>query len=641
MQPNEDQAKLIAFLKSNGVNKDHRSWSVYLRGRRINSLYRKYSFVREIVDLYEGQTLRDKLVSFLYAESPSRNCIHCGNPLPKNTVNIFCSRSCSLDSPVRRANAQQTMMDRYGVLNPLENANILAKMQNTNLARYGVQNVSQVKKVKEKKEKTFLTRYGVASYIGTAACRQQSRATLLKRYGVDHPSKSAEIRERKEEKFKTKYGVSNPLLLPTSIKSKDRVFVEKYGDKSYLKTPLGKKIFEETCFNKYGVKHPSGLELVRNKVKATNLVRYGVDHPSKSKIVAERRIKAYRKSFYDSLTAGRLGDSLTPLFTKDEYKGRNICYKFRCNVCETEFKSHLDDGKIPRCPTCYPPMRGTSKGEEEVATFLAQYTTVERHNRSVLLLNGQELDIYLPEYNMAVEYNGNYWHSQIGGNKERYYHQKKALACYESGVKLFSIFSDQWEQKQELISNMLLQRLGKTDTCVGARKCKIVPVNSETARLFFNENHLFGAVNGVTRGLEYEGQIVAALSIGKSRYDKSYSHELLRFAVKQRFSVQGGLSRLLKAFSFESLVCYADASFSTGTAYELVGFNRVGITAPGYHYLDSSYSHRYSRQQFQKHKLQGRLERYFPERSEWENMQLNGYDRVWDCGNWVFVKPGQ
>ena len=24
--------------------------------------------------------------------------------------------------------------------------------------------------------------------------------------------------------------------------------------------------------------------------------------------------------------------------------------------------------------------------------------------------------------------------------------------------------------------------------------------------------------------------------------------------------------------------------------------------------------------------------------SEWENMKLNGYDRIWDCGNYVFMK---
>ncbi len=45
---------------------------------------------------------------------------------------------------------------------------------------------------------------------------------------------------------------------------------------------------------------------------------------------------------------------------------------------------------------------------------------------------------------------------------------------------------------------------------------------------------------------------------------------------------------------------------------------------------------RFSRLQFQKHKLKNILENFDPNLTEWENMQLNGFDRIWDCGNLVF-----
>ena len=45
-----------------------------------------------------------------------------------------------------------------------------------------------------------------------------------------------------------------------------------------------------------------------------------------------------------------------------------------------------------------------------------------------------------------------------------------------------------------------------------------------------------------------------------------------------------------------------------------------------------------SRIKYQKHKLGKLLETFDPAKSEIENMKLNGYHRIFDCGNLVFVK---
>jgi hypothetical protein len=53
-------------------------------------------------------------------------------------------------------------------------------------------------------------------------------------------------------------------------------------------------------------------------------------------------------------------------------------------------------------------------------------------------------------------------------------------------------------------------------------------------------------------------------------------------------------------------------------------------------YTDSLYKfyHRFS---FRKDQLPKKLSTFDPALTEWENMQLNGYDRVWDCGNLKYV----
>lgn len=45
----------------------------------------------------------------------------------------------------------------------------------------------------------------------------------------------------------------------------------------------------------------------------------------------------------------------------------------------------------------------------------------------------------------------------------------------------------------------------------------------------------------------------------------------------------------------------------------------------------------FNRVAFQKHKLKDLLEIYDGALSEWDNMVANGYDRIWDCGNDVWV----
>jgi hypothetical protein len=86
-----------------------------------------------------------------------------------------------------------------------------------------------------------------------------------------------------------------------------------------------------------------------------------------------------------------------------------------------------------------------------------------------------------------------------------------------------------------------------------------------------------------------------------------------------------------------SLVSYADIRYSIGTLYEQNNFKLVGNSRPNYYYVNSNgIPLRYSRQKFQKYKLEKLLEKYDKNKSEWENMLENGYDRIWDCGNLVY-----
>lgn len=70
--------------------------------------------------------------------------------------------------------------------------------------------------------------------------------------------------------------------------------------------------------------------------------------------------------------------------------------------------------------------------------------------------------------------------------------------------------------------------------------------------------------------------------------------------------------------------------------YEQLGFKCDHISSPNYFYVKSGV--RYNRTLFQKHLLKDKLPVFDNNKSELENMKTNGYIRIWDCGNAVFLK---
>ena len=175
-----------------------------------------------------------------------------------------------------------------------------------------------------------------------------------------------------------------------------------------------------------------------------------------------------------------------------------------------------------------------------------------------------------------------------------------------------------------------------------ARQCSIVELDTQQERDFFNKTHIQQYVSSsVCYALEFDGEIVAAMSFIKSRFNKNYEYELLRYSSNLNCVVVGGGSRLLKYFLKEnnpnSLISYCDLRWGSGNFYKQLGFTHLHSSPPNYKYFLRNKSQiLYNRVKFQSHKLEKVLENHNPNLSEWENMQNNGYDRIWDCGNSVW-----
>ena len=325
-------------------------------------------------------------------------------------------------------------------------------------------------------------------------------------------------------------------------------------------------------------------------------------------------------------------------------------HKFETKLCVLKRRGMRYD-KV-QCPSCN--QRSRSLGESELSEFIKSLGLEVKDNYAPLNLDRKlEIDIFVPSRLVGIEYNGLNWHSEriLSGKYDspRKYHIDKTTFFKENlDVDIIHVMESEWRNKRPIIESIIRAKLGKTERVLYARKCVLEIVEKDEAKTFLQANHRQGWTPSMMDvGLRLDGELVSVLSIGKGRYSKKYDTELLRFASKLNSSVVGGFSRLLKFSSsfmcLGKMVSYADIRFSSfnheETVYFNQGFKYIGKSPLNYGYVKrGSQDKIQSRISFQKHKLKDILPVFDPNKTEYENMANNNYDRIWDCGNHIFVK---
>ncbi len=320
------------------------------------------------------------------------------------------------------------------------------------------------------------------------------------------------------------------------------------------------------------------------------------------------------------------------------------------SVCGEDFDLFLGNGKIQnyilRCSKCQ--SKSISSPELEIKNW------IESKNIrciSQYKVGNKKIDLYLPDYNLAIEYHGLMFHSygksgysmfnnHLSENKNR--HLERLELCQSNNIQLLQIFENEWYNpiKKDIWLSTISSKL-MLNQRIFARKCKIVKVNKTDTDNFLTNNHLQGYTNfSYSFGLEYNGELVSIITIGKSRFSGKYDWEILRYCNKKYTNIIGGFSKLLKHFNKNyqgTVISYANKRWSDGNLYEQNNFTLLHESSPNYFYFLDKKTTLYSRNQFQKHKLKDKLEKFDPILTEKENMFNNGYRRIWDCGNKVYT----
>lgn len=291
-----------------------------------------------------------------YLKKPDEGiCSVCGKETPFfNMISGYqkhCCADCGIKDSQTKEKYKQSMINKYGVSYPSQRKNHIEMVKQTKLEKYGDENYNN---------------------------REKAKQTSLNHYGVDVPIKSDEVKQKVKQTCLEKYNYECNFQRKEVIEQSKQTKKEKYGSETYNNQEKRK----QTCLKKYGVDDSLKSEDIRNKIKQTNLNKYNVECNLQVEEVKEK-IKQTNREKYNA-----------DYYVQSEDFSRKVKNTVLNgpNSINTIWRSKQEDIIIKAINSIY-------------TGFI--YT----NNRKVIY--PKELDIYIPELKLAIEFNGLLYHSSV------------------------------------------------------------------------------------------------------------------------------------------------------------------------------------------------------------------------------------
>lgn len=318
------------------------------------------------------------------------------------------------------------------------------------------------------------------------------------------------------------------------------------------------------------------------KAKIADRTRKGSECPQ----CVRFRLPSFSKSIFDThpLVAAELHPSKNGKMTAHtlaSFSNRTVWWKGQCGHEWTAQVAARTD-KSSGCPSCWK-AKLDSNAELELVRFVESLgCTVERSNRKILD-GGRELDLYLADYNLAIEYNGLFWHSQERG-KDKEYHRGKLRGCQKEGIRLIMVWEDDWLDRPDFIKSIIRNAIAVPRRASAALHTRKIP--PALAKKFHN-------LNGVSSegsperswGVYEDGVLSDVLSIAGLAEGLSGENHCVTESIYSSVKPASGHLELLvgaalKEQDVEEVRLVVDASIEDKDIYEDAGFVVSGIIEP-------------------------------------------------------------
>ncbi len=365
--------------------------------------------------------------------------------------------------------------------------------------------------------------------------------------------------------------------------------LKKYGHTNFLASEIGKSQIKKTMLERYGVEWAN-----------QHLIKDSIDKLKNKKWLTHERHQLKKPLIQIGCDLGVLGDTVSKYA-----KIHNIEVKYFYQ----------------------------SSGERELAEWL-QSLNIKVITNTRTIIKG-ELDIFLPDYNLAIEYNGLYWHCELGG-KDINYHLNKTNQCEENNIRLLMIFEDEWKFQKQKCKDTILHLLGKSERGVYARNTTIKEISWKTAKEFLDQYHLLGSgSSGSYRigAFDKQNNLIAVMVFGNknNEWSGNLTVELKRFVTNKKNNPGLGSKMFkyaVKEKRYNQVIAFVDRRWFTGLVKEFIGFKIVSYTKPSIWWTNGK--ERLHRRFISKSKLQTLLN--VENKTKKEMLAMLRYHIIWDCG---------
>ena len=412
-------------------------------------------------------------------------------------------------------------------------------------------------KIRAKIEQTSIERYGVKCNLNIEETQMKARKN----------SQSTEAKSKRAKTNLERYRAENPYASEEIKQKMKQDNLEKYGvEYSWQREDVKEKI-KQTSLQRYGTTSPTQSDEVKQrakKLKQTKLESFAKEHDCISR---EEVIKTYGYGW--TYVMNNIGVEFL-------YCG-NTAFVKNSDICKIEKYSQINHYQ-------------SSLFEQEIIDYIKSIYNISFITNTRDILKPYELDIYIPDKNIAIECNGTFWHNE--NHKDKMYHFEKSKACRDKGIRLIHIYEWEWLKYPEKIKQLLNIALGSVSK-IYARQCEVREISNKEAKPFNEATHLQNHRNAqVTYGLFYNNELVQLMSFSQTKYNKnlkSNEWEIIRGCPGSNNIVVGGVSKLFKHFINDykpnKVFSYCDFNKFDGKSYLALGMEFVGYTGPNKWYI--------------------------------------------------------
>ena len=361
--------------------------------------------------------------------------------------------------------------------------------------------------------------------------------------------------------------------------------------RSWAKKGVRLEKIKNTNRSRYGVDYTTQTSSMKEKTKQTMLSRYGVEHPLQHKDFYEKAQKTIDRRYKNPESGEFIGYKVSSEWHKTPYVST---FKEALDLIQPNSKGEstklnklltklLKDGSfnyitlktladdivgLPRWYYTNPPYNIHPDGNLIVSNYRGEQTELVEFivslgipNNEIIVdkfydfMGGKQLDIYIPKYSFAIEFNGTFWHategSGIANPKDKCYHRDKTKRANQEGIELMHVWDFEWRETntREIIKSQIRHRIEKDEHKCYARSTCVRKVNLIDSNIFLERTNREGTVErGESYGLYYDNKLVALMTVDDKMQTTTTTTnylKILRFSTELNTAVVGGFSKLI------------------------------------------------------------------------------------------------